>query len=106
MEDLKSDDSVKKLIKLMDNLFKKDELSVAYETFTDFERFMWSPTMPMDTYTKEFDKLCDKTKKVSHGLAWSVKAFKVLEGVGLKQKDRQLVFTSVNYEILIFYTSK
>ena len=39
----------------MDNLFKKDEISEAYETFSDFEGFKQSPTMTMDTYTMEFD---------------------------------------------------
>ena len=98
LEDLKSDDGVKKLIKFMDNLFKKDGLSEAYEIFSDFERFKWSPTMTMDTYTMEFDKLYNKTKKFAMVLPESVKAFKLLEGAGLEQKDWQLVLTSVNYE--------
>ena len=42
---------LKKLIKSMGKLFKKDELSEAYETFSDFERFKWILTMWMDTYT-------------------------------------------------------
>ena len=98
MEDLKSDDGVKKLIKFMDNLFKKDELSEGYEIFSDFERFKRSPTMTMDTYSMEFDKLYNKTKKFAVVLPESVKAFKLLEGTELEQKDRQLVLTGVNYE--------
>ena len=98
LEDLKNDGGVKKLIKFMDNLFKKDELSEAYEIFSDFERFKWSPTMTMDTYTMEFDKLYDKTKKFTMVLPESVKAFKLLEGARLEQKDRQFVLTCVNYE--------
>ena len=100
LEDLKSDDGVKKLIKFMDNLFKKDELSEAYEIFSDFERFKRSPTMTMDTYTMEFDKLYNKTKKFAMVLPESVKAFKLLEGAELKQKDWQLVLTGVNYDTL------
>ena len=82
LEDLKSDDGVKKLIKFMDNLFKKDELLEAYGTFSDFERFKRSPTMTMDTYTMEFDKLYDKSKKFVMVLPESVKAFKLLKGAG------------------------
>ena len=82
LEDLKSDDGVKKLIKFMDNLLKKDELSEAYEIFSDFELFKRSPTMTMDTYTMEFDKLYNKTKKFAMVLPESVKAFKLLEGAG------------------------
>ena len=98
LKDLKSDDGVKKLIKFKDNLLKKDELSEAYEIFSDFERSKWSPTMTMDTYTMELDKLYNKTKKFAMVLPESVKAFKLLEGAGLEQKDWQLVLTSVNYE--------
>ena len=54
--------------------------------------------MTMDTYTMEFDKLYNKTKKFAMVLPESVKAFKLLEGAGLEQKHRQLVLTSVNYE--------
>ena len=97
LEDLKSD-GVKKLIKFMDNLFKKDELSEAYEIFSDSEQFKWSPTMTRDSYTMEFDKLYNETKKFAMVLPESVKAFRLLEGAGLKQKDRQLVLTGVNYE--------
>ena len=98
LEDLKSDDGVKKLIKFMDNLFKKDELLEAYGTFSDLEQFKRSPTMTMDTYTMEFDKLYDKSKKFVMVLPESVKAFKLLKGAGLEEKDRQLILTGVNYE--------
>ena len=54
--------------------------------------------MTMDTYTMEFDKLYNKTTKFAMVLPEFVKAFKLLEGAGLEQKDRQLVLTGVNYE--------
>ena len=54
--------------------------------------------MTMDTYTMEFDKLYNKAKKFAMVLPESVKAFKLLEGVGLQQKDRQFILTGVNYK--------
>ena len=64
------------------------ELSEAYETFSDFEQLKWRPTIPMDTYTTEFDNMYNKTKKFAIVFPESVKAFKLLEGAGLEQKDR------------------
>ena len=75
---------LKKLIKSIDNLFKKGQLSEAYETFGDSEQFQLSPSMIMATYTMEFDKLYNKTNKFAMALPGSVKAFKLLEGAGLE----------------------
>ena len=36
LDELKGNDGVKKLIEFMDKLFKKDQLSEAYEAFSDF----------------------------------------------------------------------
>ena len=36
---LNADDGVVKLIEFMDKIFKKDELSEAYEAYTEFDRF-------------------------------------------------------------------
>ena len=63
LDELKGDDGVKKLMEFMDKLFKKDQLSEAYEAFSDFERFQRKDTMTMDTYIMEFEKLYNKTAK-------------------------------------------
>ena len=98
LDELKGDDGVKKLMEFMDKLFKKDQLSEAYEAFSDFERFQRKDTMTMDTYIMEFEKLYNKTAKFKMTLPQAVQAFKLLEGAGLDQKDRQLVLTGVNYD--------
>ena len=97
LEDLKKDDGVETLINFMDKLFKKDELSEAYEVFTDFERFKRKSTESMEVYVMDFEKLYNKTKRFNMTLPESVLAFKLLEGSGLEQKDRQLALTGVNY---------
>ena len=81
----------------MDKLWKKDQLSEAYEAFSDFERFKRKDTMTMDTYITEFEKLYNKTAEFKMTLPQAFQAFKLLEGAGLYQKDRQLVLTGVNY---------
>ena len=95
LDELKGDDGVKKLMEFMDKLFKKDQLSEAYEAFSDFERFKCKYTMTMDTCIMEFEKLYNKTAKFKMTLPQAVQVFKLLEGAGLDQKDRQLVLTGV-----------
>ena len=57
IDDLKVADGNTKLITYMDQIFKKDELSDAYETFFDFDRFGRKADMLMDVYVMDFEKL-------------------------------------------------
>ena len=52
----------------------------------------------MDVYVMDFEKLYNKTKKFKMELPEAVRAFKLLDGAGLDQKDRQLVLTGVDYK--------
>ena len=94
---LNADDGVEKLIEFMDKIFKKDELSEAYEAYTEFDRFRRSKATSMEDYVTEFEKLYNKTKKFKMDLPQPVLAFKLLECSELDMKDRQLVLTGVNY---------
>lgn len=97
VESLNAETGVETLIAFLDKLFKKDELSAAYEVYTDFDRYKRSPAISMDNYVTEFGKLYNKTKKYKMTLPESVLAFKLLDGAGLEHKDRQLVLTGVDY---------
>lgn len=81
----------------MDKIFKKDELSEAYEAYTEFDPFRRSKVSSMEDYVTEFEKLYNKTKKFHMELPQPVLAFKLLECSELEMKDRQLVLTGVNY---------
>lgn len=94
---LNADDGVDKLIQFMDTIFKKDELSEAYEAYTEFDRFRRSKVSSMEDYVTEFEKLYNKTKKFRMELPQPVLAFKLLECSELEMKDRQLVLTGVDY---------
>ncbi|CAG2223740.1 unnamed protein product [Mytilus edulis] len=98
LEALNADDGVDKLIEFMDKIFKKDELSEAYEAYSEFDRFRRSKVISMEEYVTEFEKLYNKTKKFKMELPQPVLAFKLLEYSELEMKDRQLVLTGVNYE--------
>ena len=95
---LNADDGVTKLIEFLDKIFKKDELSEAYETYVEFDRFRRSKLSSMEDYVIEFEKLYNKTKKFKMELPQPVLAFKLLECSDLEMKDRQLVLTGVDYD--------
>ena len=86
---------MKTLISFMDEIYKKDDLSVAYEVYTEFNRFKRNGTISMENYVIEFEKLYNKTCKYKMTLPKSVLAFKLL-GANLDHKDRQLILTGVN----------
>lgn len=81
----------------MDSIFKKDDLSAAYEAYTDFDRYKRQSPVSMENYVMEFEKLYNKTRKYSMTLPQSVLAFKLLDGAELEGKDRQSVLTGVDY---------
>ncbi|KAG1673036.1 DNA polymerase epsilon subunit 2 [Nymphon striatum] len=97
VEDLKKEDGSETLIKFMDNIFKQDELSEAYEAYAEFDRHKRSGQITMEMYVVEFEKLYHRTKKFKMELPEAVRAFKLLEGANLEKKDRQLVLTGVDY---------
>ncbi|PIK50177.1 hypothetical protein BSL78_12928 [Apostichopus japonicus] len=98
LEDLKKETGVSTLIKFMDNVFKKDELSAAYEAYTSFDRYRRQTETTMEEFVTEFEKLYNKTKKYKMELPKPVLAFKLLESAQLEHKDRQLVLTAVDYK--------
>ena len=57
------DDGVDILIKFLDKIYKKDESSAAYETWTDFDRYKRTENVSMEEYVTEFEKLYTKAKK-------------------------------------------
>ena len=97
IEDLNKEDGVKTLLRFMDNIFKKDELSEAYEVYADFDRYKRTEEISIEMYVMEFEKLYHRTKKFKMELPEAVLAFKLLEGANLNKTDKQLVLTGVDY---------
>ncbi|KAK6184040.1 hypothetical protein SNE40_006584 [Patella caerulea] len=67
LDTLKSDDGMKELIQYMDKLFKKDQLSEAYEVYTEFDRFRRQPDLKMETFG--IRKTLQSHKKIQDGIA-------------------------------------
>ncbi len=96
--ELNRKEGVEDLLSFMDAVYKKDEISTAYEVFSDFDRYKRSQQTPMEDYLLEFERLYNRTKKYSMSLPQAVLAFGLLDGSGLEHKDRQLVLTGVDYK--------
>ena len=47
VDKLHTDDGVKTLINFLDKIYKQDELSAAYEVYTQFDRYEKTPNMTM-----------------------------------------------------------
>lgn len=75
---LNTDDGVKQLITFMNNIFKIDELSEEYETYTEFDRFRRLSGMMMAEYVTECEILYNRTKKLKMEFPEAVLAFKLL----------------------------
>ena len=76
----------------MDKIFKKYELSEAYEAYSEFDRFRWGKVSSMEEYVTEFEKKFNNPKMFKIELPQPVLAFKLLEYSELEMKDRQFVF--------------
>ena len=96
VDKLNKEGGMKTLISIMDEIYKKDDLSEAYEVYTEFNRFKRNGTISMENYVIEFEELYNKTCKYKMTLPTYVLAFKLLEGANLDHKDRQLILTGVN----------
>ena len=90
LENLRKQDGVKTLITFMGNLFKKNALSEAYESYTQFDRFSRPPEMTMKNFIIEFEKYYNRAKKFGMALPEVVLAFKLLDCTGFEHNDRQL----------------
>ena len=58
MDDLKKEDGTKTLIRSMDGVFKKVELTQVYRAYIRFDRFKRSANDAIESCIIEFEKLC------------------------------------------------
>ncbi len=98
VEELNRKEGVDSLLGFMDAVYKKDEVSTAYEAFSEFDRYKRDQQTSMEAYLLEFERLYNRTKKYTMSLPEAVLAFRLLDSSGLEHKDRQLVLTGVDYK--------
>ena len=94
---LESDDAVKQILKVLDKVYKKDDLSLTFETWSTFIRLRRKDTDNMVQYITNYDRKVSELKRDGIELPETVLAFQLLESVCLEKKERQLVLTAVDY---------
>lgn len=97
LDSLDSDDGFDKLVTFLDKIYKKDDLSAAYDSWAKFHRLLKTPDQDMKVYIQTFETLQKKMDKYNIKLPDPVLAFQLLESTNLPHKDKQLVLTAVDY---------
>ena len=98
ISELNTEDGMKKLIENLDKWYKKDELSSAYASWSNFYKYKRSQDCSIETYILEFLKRYKAMKKFKIEIPNCVLAFILLDCAGLEQRDKKLVLTAVNFE--------
>ena len=94
---LKLATGLKELIEFLDKIYKEDDLTLAYDRWTEFDHFRKREELSMEEYISEYTKLYNRVKKMAIVLPEAVLAFKLLDYSRLEQSDRKLVLTAVDY---------
>ena len=64
IEELTAETGVNKLLEVLDELYLKDEVSLAYEAYKVFEKFIRPTSMTINDYIIHFERLHNKAKGV------------------------------------------
>ena len=94
---MESDDAVKQILKVLGKVYKKDDLSLTFETWSTFIRLRRKDTDNIVQYITNYDRKVSELKRDGTELPETVLAFQLLESVFLEKKERQLVLTAVDY---------
>ena len=98
MDKLKSDNGIEELIKFLDQFYKKDDLTGAYEAWRAFDQCRRNTAQSVDEYISEFTRLNNNLKKYKIVLPATVLGFQLLEFSGLQDQDKTIVLTGVNFQ--------
>lgn len=99
LHDLDCDDGLDKLITFLDKVYKKDDLTLAFEVWSQFYNLRRGPADTMESYVRRFEQCKVKLRKFDITLPDPVLAFQLLECSNLPHKDRQLILTGVDYAV-------
>ena len=91
---LEQENGVEKLIEMLDESFKRDEVDCAYEAYRKFETFTRTPDVTVAIYVLEFERLYERAKSHKMTLPDSILGYKLLENACLETRERQMALTA------------
>ena len=97
LSELNSDDGVKIFKDFMEKLFKKDDLTLIYERYTQFEQCKREAKQSIEEYILEFDRRYKRAEK--KGLVYPdvIKAFKLLDNGTASGPNKMITLTAVDF---------
>ena len=93
---LNTEDGMNILLTALDTLFLQDEVDLAYNAYSDFERLKKEEKMSMSDFIIEYERRYNICRKYKMEYPDSVLAFKLLDNASLSVKERQLVLTAAS----------
>ena len=86
------------ILKVLDNIYKRDDLSLTFETWSSFIKLRKKDTdSNMSQFITNYDRKVNELKRDGIVLPETVLALQLPESVYLERQERQLVLTAVDY---------
>ena len=95
IDDLKGKNSEKRVITVLDEIFKKDESITAYKIYEEFELYTRPANCAVSDYCKEFHRKYQKVKGSGNELSEPVLAYRLLKSANLNETDVKLIIATV-----------
>ena len=93
IDKLNSDNGIEELIEFLDQFYKKDDLTGAYEAWRAFDQCRRNTAQSVDEYLSVFTRLNNNLKKHEIVLPATVLGYQLLEFSGLQDQDKTIVLT-------------
>ena len=96
--DVFDEDSVPQLIELLDKSFKKDDLSMLHQSWTQFIKYKKSRSDSVDEFLNTFASKAAALKRDGVKLPEDVLGLQLLDAANLEDNEVQLVLTAVDFD--------
>ena len=91
VEELTAETGVNKLLEVLDELYLKDEVSLAYDAYETFEEFIRPASMTINDYIIHFERLHNKAKGYKMEIHDGVLAYRLLNNATISESHKQLI---------------
>ena len=91
IEELTAETGVNKLFQVLNELYLKDEVSLAYEAYEAFEKFIRPASMTISDYIIHFERLHNKAKGYKMEIHDGVLTYHLLNNFNISESHTQLI---------------
>ena len=91
IEELTAETGINKLLEVLNELYLKDEVSLAYEAYEAFEKFIRPASMTINDYIIHFERLHNEAKGYKMEIHDGVLTYHLLNNVNISESHKQLI---------------